>query len=102
MLLIPLLVLLFHFDQHRAQGTSLVALALPTGLLAFINYARAGQVRWTVGILMALLIMPGVMLGALASSRFAHQVPARTLQRIFAVFVGLVGLWQVVSSLFRF
>jgi len=100
-LLVPLLVVLFGFDQHRAQGTSLVALALPTGLLGFINYARAGEVHWTVGILMALLIMPGVMLGALVSSRVAHRVPARTLQRIFALFLGIVGIWQVISSLSR-
>ena len=36
--LIPLLGLLFHFDQHKAQGTSLVALVPPTGLLAFLKY----------------------------------------------------------------
>ena len=53
-LLVPLLVIVFGFEQHCAQGTSLVALVPPTGLLAFINYARAGEVNWTGG----LLIMP--------------------------------------------
>jgi len=33
-LLVPLLGLLFAFGQHRAQGTSLVALIPPTGILA--------------------------------------------------------------------
>jgi len=40
-LLVPLLVLLFGFEQHRAQGTSLVALVPPTGALAFLVYYRA-------------------------------------------------------------
>ncbi len=44
-LLVPLLVLLFDFQQHRAQGTSLVALVPPTGALAFLVYYKAGQSR---------------------------------------------------------
>ena len=48
-LLVPLLVLLLGFNQHTAPGTSLVALVPPTGLLAFINYAGAGEVRWLAG-----------------------------------------------------
>ena len=50
--LVPLLVLLFGFEQHEAQGTSLVALVPPTGLLAFLGYARAGYVDWKVGLLL--------------------------------------------------
>ena len=44
-LLVPVLVVVFGFDQHLAQGTSLVAMVPPTGLLAFLNYAAAGEVR---------------------------------------------------------
>lgn len=58
-LLVPLLVLLFAFEQHKAQGTSLIALVPPTGLLGFLNYAHAHEVAWTFG----LLLMPGVFLG---------------------------------------
>src|SRR5256884_6593794 len=41
-LLVPVLGLLFSFSQHRAQGTSLVALIPPTGALALMAYAREG------------------------------------------------------------
>ena len=80
-LLVPLLVLVFGFEQHRAQGTSLVALVPPTGLLAFLNYARAGEVNWTVG----LLIMPGVFFGAMAGTRLAQKLSAHGLRRAVAV-----------------
>src|SRR5579862_3855891 len=57
--LVPLLALFFGFSQHRAQGTSLVALIPPTGILAFLAYAKAGYVNWQTGF----LLIPGVFLG---------------------------------------
>ena len=65
--LIPMLVLVFHFEQHKAQGTSLVALVPPTGLLAFIGYAQAHYVDWKVG----LLLIPGVFIGGILGGRLA-------------------------------
>src|ERR1700688_1721762 len=76
-LLVPVLVLVFGFEQHRAQGTSLVALVPPTGLLAFLNYAHAGEVNWTIGF----LIMPGVFFGAMAGTRFAQRLSSGRLSR---------------------
>jgi hypothetical protein len=95
-LLVPLLVLLFGFDQHEAQGTSLIALVPPTGLLAFINYAHAGEVDWIIG----LLIMPGVFFGAMAGTRLAQKLSSEGLRRVVAVLVFAMGLWEV-SSLWR-
>ena len=79
-----------------AQGTSLVALVPPTGLLAFINYAQAGQVRWIVG----LLIMPGVVLGSVYGSRLAQKLAPSRMRRLFACLLFLLGLWQVISVWF--
>lgn len=92
--LVPLLVLLFHFEQHKAQGTSLVALVPPTGLLAFLEYARAGQVDLRVG----LLLMPGVFLGAMLGSKVAQMISPRGMRRLFAVLLFALGAWQVVSG----
>ena len=93
-LLVPLLVLLFGFEQHTAQGTSLVALVPPVGILAFLNYANAHQVSWTVG----LLIMPGVFLGGLLGSRLAQKLSARRMRRVFAIFLFILGIWQITSA----
>ncbi|HXN65528.1 MAG TPA: sulfite exporter TauE/SafE family protein [Candidatus Acidoferrales bacterium] len=95
-LLVPLLVLLLGFDQHTAQGTSLVALVPPTGLLAFINYAGAGEVRWVAG----LLIMPGVVLGGLYGSRLAQKMAPAQMRRVFAGILFALGLWQVLQVWF--
>lgn len=93
-ILVPLLALLFGFEQHQAQGTSLVALVPPTGLLAFINYAQAGAVNWIVG----LLIMPGVFLGGLFGGRLAQKLTPQHMRRVFAAILFALGIWQVVSA----
>jgi len=51
-ILVPILGLLLGFSQHRAQGTSLVALIPPTGLLAVIAYAKSDYVSWQTGLLL--------------------------------------------------
>lgn len=93
-ILVPLLVLLFAFDQHTAQGTSLIALVPPVGLLAFLNYSQAHEVSWTVG----LLIMPGVFIGGLLGSRLAQKLSPRRMRRVFALFLAVLGVWQIVSA----
>jgi hypothetical protein len=93
-MLVPLLVLLFHFEQHTAQGTSLVALVPPTGLLAFLGYAAANKVEWNTGF----LLMPGVFLGAMMGSQLAHQLSPRRMRRVFAVLLFFVGAFQVIHG----
>ncbi len=93
-LLVPLLVLLFRFDQHRAQGTSLVALVPPTGLLAFLEYQRAHYVAVKIGV----LLMPGVFLGGLLGGKLAQKLTPRRMRRVFAAFLFVLGAWQVVTA----
>lgn len=87
-------VLVFRFDQHRAQGTSLVALVPPSGLLGFLEYARAGYVSWPVG----LLLMPGVFFGAIAGGRLAQTLNPQRMRRVFAVLLFVLGAWQAFSA----
>jgi hypothetical protein len=93
-LLVPLLVIVFGFEQHCAQGTSLVALVPPIGLLAFLNYASVGQVNYTVG----LWLMPGIFLGAMGGSRLAQRLSPEGLRRVVAVVVMVVGVWEAISA----
>ena len=89
-----LLVLLLGFDQHTAQGTSLIALVPPTGLLAFLAYYRAHQVNVRVG----LLIIPGVILGGVAGGELAKRMSQRRMRILFAVLLFAVGAWQVATA----
>lgn len=93
-IMVPILVLLLGFAQHRAQGTSLVALIPPTGLLAVLAYGKAGYVDWRTG----LLLIPGVFLGGIAGAEIARRVPSVLMRKTFAVLMFLLGLYQVYSS----
>jgi uncharacterized protein len=92
--LVPLLVLLFAFDQQTAQGTSLVALVPPTGLLGFLAYYHAKEVDIPVG----LLIIPGVFLGGILGGKLANALTPHRMRAVFAVFLFLLGIWQIVVA----
>lgn len=93
-LLVPLLSLLFGFGQHRAQGTSLIALIPPTGLLAFLAYWKAGYVDLHTG----LLLIPGVFIGGILGGMLARKLNPRRMAEVFAGLMFLLGGWQVFSA----
>ena len=97
MLLVPFLVLFFAFGQHRAQGTSLIALVPPTGLLAFLAYAKSGYVSWKTG----LLLIPGVFVGGILGGWLAKRLPPRRMRQVFAGLVFALGVWQSAAAWWR-
>ncbi len=96
-LLIPVLGLLFAFSQHRAQGTSLVALIPPTSLLAFLSYAKVGYVSWRTG----LLLIPGIFVGGMLGGALAKYFEPRRMRQIFAGMMFALGAWQAASAWWR-
>ena len=96
-LLVPLLGLLFSFSQHRAQGTSLVALIPPTGALALVAYAREGFVSWRTG----LLLIPGVFLGGIVGGKLAEKLKPQRMRQVFAGTLFALGVWQTLSAWWR-
>jgi uncharacterized membrane protein YfcA len=92
--LVPIFGLLLAFDQHKAQGTSLVALIPPTGLLAVIAYAKAGYVFWLTGT----LLIPGLFLGGILGAKLANRINPRRMRQVFAVLLFLLGVWQAFGA----
>src|SRR5262249_36498949 len=92
--LVPIFGLLLAFDQHKAQGTSLVALIPPTGLLAVLAYAKAGYVSWLTGA----LLIPGLFFGGILGAKIAKGIEPRRMRQVFAVLLFLLGSWQVLGT----
>lgn len=92
--LVPLLALFFGFSQHRAQGTSLVALIPPTGILAFLAYAKVGYVNWQTG----LLLIPGVFIGGILGGMIARRLNPLRMRQVFAALLFLLGASQALTS----
>ena len=95
--LIPIFGLLLAFDQHKAQGTSLVALIPPTGVLAVLAYAKAGYVSWLTGV----LLIPGLFVGGIIGAKIAKRIEPRRMRQVFAVLLFLLGAWQSWGALKR-
>lgn len=90
---VPALVVLFAFDQHIAQGTSL-AVILPTAVVGTITHARAGRIDWR---LVAVLAVTGFV-GGLVGSQSALAIDETILQRMFAVLLVLIAVRMIVTG----
>ena len=89
-LIVPALVYLLGFSQHKAQGTSLACLLAPIGLLSVITYHQKALVDWKVAGLLAL----GFLLGGLIGAKFAVSLDPIMMKRSFAVFLVIVAAWM--------
>jgi len=78
-IMIPLMIMLLHFNQHEAQGTSLAVLAVPVTFLAAYNYYNEGYVNWKYAAVIAVFFIVGGFIG----SKLAVNLDQKTLKRIF-------------------
>ena len=80
---IPALVLFLNYSQKSAQGTSLGLLLPPIGILAVINYHKAGYIDLkAVGIMIITFLI-----GSYFSSKIAVELPESIIKKVFAVFL---------------
>jgi uncharacterized membrane protein YfcA len=93
-IVVPALVYIFKFPQHYAQGTALVALLLPVGLLAVIKYYQAGNVNIKIGLLISLGFFAGAFIGA----SIAQLLPQLLLKRLFGVLLLIVSVYMLMGK----
>lgn len=93
--LVPGLMLLFHFSQQEAQGTSLAVLIPPIGIFAAMVYYQNGYVRLPVAGWIAL----GFVLGALLGAKLVPRIPTGALQIAFGLALLYVGFDFVMKPL---
>jgi uncharacterized protein len=87
-IIVPALVFLFHFTQHRAEGTTLALLVPPIGILAVLPYLRQGNVDLRA----AGFICLGFVLGGYVGGHYANALSSVTLQRVFGAALLVISL----------
>ena len=92
-LMIPLLIMFLGLTQHQAQGTALFAMLPPIGILAAMNYYKAGFVKWEYAAVIALAFVVGGYFG----SKLSISLPAQTVRKVFGVIM-LIGAIKLIFS----
>ena len=93
-IIVPFLVFFLGLTQHQAQGTSLMVLVFPVGIFAVMNYAKSGYVNFKF----AAFLIVAFLLGSYFGSMLAVNVPAKVLQKIFAVLLLVLGVKILIGK----
>lgn len=94
-IIVPALAFFAGYGQHQAVGTSLAVLLPPVGVLAVLNYYKAGHVDLKAAMWIAL----GLVLGAWLGSFSALKVGELRMKLAFGVFLAFTGVSMGVSAL---
>jgi uncharacterized membrane protein YfcA len=91
---IPAMVYIFGFSQKTATGTSLAMLLPPIGILAFLQFYRAGHVNvWA-----AVLLVAGFLAGSWLSAGYAVALPEQVLKRLFGGLLIVMGAIYILTA----
>lgn len=85
--MIPLMVMVLKVGQHKAHGTSLLALVF-TGIAGALSYGINGSVDLEAACLIAI----PAMFTAGAGVRFCHSLPEAKLKKYYGSFIILVAV----------
>ena len=92
-LLVPLLVAVFGYDQRLAAGTSLAVMGL-IALVGAVRQAGAGATDWRAGSLLGMGGIVGGVLGAL----LAQALPLRWLTWLFAALLAITAYRMALAG----
>ena len=90
--IVPLLLLLCHWDARNATATSLAAIGL-TALSGVITYAFHGDVSVKYA---ALVGLPAAA-GAVGGTTLQQRLRTRTIELLFAAFLVAVAVWLILK-----
>lgn len=94
-LMVPTLILLFHFPPHIAVATSMFLLFL-TSLTSSIAHIMMGNVNW----LYALALIPGAWFGGKLGAFINQKLPGKIVVRILRIVLIIVGIQLIYKGLF--
>ena len=91
--IVPALVLLLGFDQHVAQGTSLLVI-IPAAAAGSLTHYRRGRLN----VRDAAFVAAGGIFGAIVGSLSALSIDDQLLQRLFALLLIGVAIRMALQS----
>ena len=94
-IIVPALIYVIGFPQHMAQCTSLFLMLPPIGILAFMNYYKAGQVNLVYGVVIAVAFI----LGGYFGSKLSLKLSPAIVKSIFGLVMAYVAFRMIYSGI---
>ena len=91
---IPALVYIMGMNQHLAQGTNLLMMLPPIGIMATWSFYKAGHVN----VKYAIVLMIAFVIGSYIASLFAVNIPEKIMKKIFGGFLIIVALKMIIGK----
>lgn len=92
-ILIPALLIFTEISQQSAQGVNLVVF-IPVAIAALIMHMKEKNINFKL----AIWIVIGGLVGAILGSNMALKIDSKTLKKFFAIFLLLIGLYELLSK----
>jgi len=94
-IIVPALVYLLGLSQFEAQGTSILLMIPPIGILAAMNYYKVDAVNWKyAGIIAATFVIGGYF-----GSKLTLKLDETLVKLIFGFIMLIVAIKMIVSGL---
>lgn len=90
-IIVPALMWVLRYDQPQATGTSLAVLLLPVGILAVVNYYRAGHIDLRA----AAIISAAFVVGGYFGSKLSLQLSPEVVRRVFGVVMIIAAMKMI-------
>lgn len=93
-IIVPALVYILGMSQHGAQGTSVLLMLPPIGILAAINYYKAGQLNVSYAVIIALTFIIGAYFG----SKLSLRLNGNLVKFIFGILMLYIAVRMIYSG----
>ena len=95
--IVPALIYFLGLTQHQAQGTSLMLMLPPIGVLAVYNYYESGQLDKQL-ILYAIIIALTFIIGGYFGSKLSLKLSPLLVKFVFGIILLYVSIKMIISG----
>jgi uncharacterized protein len=95
--IVPALIYFLGLTQHQAQGTSLMLMLPPIGVLAVYNYYQSGQLDKQL-ILYAIVIALTFIIGGYLGSKLSLKLSPLLVKFVFGIILLYVSIKMIISG----
>ena len=94
-IIVPALVYLLGISQQSAQGTSIALMLPPIGVLAAMNYYKAGSLYVKYALIIAVTFIGGGYLGSKMSLAYFSEA---AMKKVFGIILMVVSIKMIFFS----